>query len=391
MSASAVQRGTNGVGRGAPVGSRALHGSATDQEEPPSQRLGDPNREPGDTSGSPASLRDDFIEAFGEVWFSNSSDINEYFQNQTGLDFCTWFSRYIGSRGAWRGRSIRVGVLDTARNNFVRVWDNISLMFSGTHELHQINLLQFFTLVSIMINETGGTFVPLNERGDIRILFNRYNRRDNLTAYELFRNDTFLEAHRDKALSARVAHTRNEVWNGQTYPTGFPTSPDRAGIIAEADFFKFRGRGLIQGTFRPVYRWYVNELMAFSPRNQAMQQHKNRWEEVFNAEGADVLLHKTSNSDWDILFEQTNLEFPCFAIYVFQKHKDDFLTIPMHRSALRPTRTPGTITYAGYRVGGRVSSGPRVHDRCFQMMRRLLQDYRMRARQRERADTQSQR
>ena len=308
----------------------------------------------------------------------------------TGKDFCTWFRDHIGSKGYWarmtfegktkHGRNIPRSNFDTHRANFNAVWDNISLIFNGQLGQHSINIFQFFALVSIIINETGGKFTPIGERGSLAYMFGTNNGRkrsyntagSNKSAYDLFRNRSFLNAHRSLPYYNSVANTTNRVWDGDRFPSGFPTDPSRAGIIAEADFYKFRGRGLIQTTFRNTYGRLLNFIKNYSGANPVLLAFKAKWQHLDN----ETILYTSSNSDWDALFKQTQLEFHCYAVYNFQNRRNQFLQIPNNKSKLlqesRARSGSGSLFYVGYRVGGNSRYGRLLKKRVLQMIEALV-------------------
>ncbi|WP_397362194.1 hypothetical protein [Olleya sp. R77988] len=332
---------------------------------------------------------DRFIATHGFKKFKNSTEINTFFVQLTGKDFCTWFKDEIGYKGFWgnitfegrtrHGRNIPRSNFATHQANFNRVWNNISLIFNGSLGNHSINIFQFFALVSIIINETGGKFTPISERGTLAYTFGTNNGRKssyntaggNTDARTLFRDPVFLNAHKNLAYYSQIANTRSNVWAGTQYPSSYPTDPSRAGIIAEADFYKFRGRGLIQTTFRSTYSRLIDFIKNYSGTNAILLSYKNRWRTLSN----QVILSTSRNTDWDALFLNSNLEFPCYAIYNFQHRRNDFLNIPSIKSKLIQESTvrsgSGSLFYVGYRVGGSQRYGRLLKARVLQMIEEL--------------------
>jgi len=192
--------------------------------------------------------------------FEDAAAINDHFERKFGLEFPAWFRTACGGRGAWRERNIPAD----ADANFALAWNNTRQIFGGP-----ASFFQFVCLASIIINETGGTFAPISERygrrghPGIAYLFDAiagvkqsYNKAPNVPAGKLFNDRDFIAAHGDLPPAPRLKNTSDARWNGQAYPQGeFSTSdrPAETGFIMETDFFKFRGRGLIQTTFRGNY------------------------------------------------------------------------------------------------------------------------------------------
>ncbi|MEH6703733.1 MAG: hypothetical protein V7691_02965 [Galbibacter orientalis] len=342
------------------------------------------------TPPSGTSKLDRFITAHGTKTFRNSAEINAFFSQLTGKDFCSWFKDEIGNKGYWgsitfegrsrHGRSIPRGNFSTHQQNFNRVWNNIPLVFFGIAGNQSINIFQFFALVSIIINETGGKFVPISEIGNLAYMFGTNSGRKrsyntasgNKSAYELFRDTTFLSAHQQKPYHTQIANTTNSVWRGEIYPSTFPNNPVNAGIISEADFYKFRGRGLIQTTFRSTYSRLLGFIKSYNGNNSTLNTYKTRWQSL----STEAILSGSSNADWDNLFMNTNLEFPCYAIYNFQNRRNNFLSIPANKAKLLQTSTSrsgsGSLFYVGYRVGGSARYGRLLKLRVIQMIEKLV-------------------
>ena len=340
-----------------------------------------------------------FVERYGMIRFRNAQEINRFFSDHSNeTDFLTWFSANIGGRNHWSNR--RFGTIsEENRASFNNVWNRIPLIYRGRNEDYSINVFQFFALVSIMINEVGKTFQPIRERGSLSYMFgtiipatrrrpqrrkrsyNNYgagpNRRNNKTAFELFNDEHFLRAHRNKANYERVANTNNRSWHGDVYPSGFPTRPGDGGIISEADFYKFSGRGLVQTTWSRSYLRLIEETMTYDGDNPTIIQFKNHWRQK-SEEGMSIrnIASQTTNRQWDELFMRTENEFACLAVHSFQAHRNTFLNIPVDPRILRSdsTRQSGSIFYVGYRVGGSRSYGGLVKSRVIQMMENLLQN-----------------
>ncbi|GAA3948317.1 hypothetical protein GCM10022406_32690 [Hymenobacter algoricola] len=268
-----------------------------------------------------------------QVRFRSGADINAFFLAKTGQDFVDWFRGRVGGRGAWVNRhqsAVTMPATAAVKQRFERFWDGIPLVFNSP----QINFAQFAALQSIIINETGGQMQPLAERvgtaghPGIAYAFDQipkrkvsYNKKPNNTAYALFNDPDYIRAHGQKALASRLVSTQDGRWAGAAYPVGdFPTSPDPAvtGFVLEADFYKFRGRGYIQTTWRNAYERLIRTLQGYTGSDAIMLGYRRAWQNLAPAAAAT----KSSNDDWDTLFMQSP-EFSLTALRVFFGSKSD--------------------------------------------------------------------
>ena len=267
------------------------------------------------------------------VRFSSGRDIDAFFRAKTGLDFVEWFSRNVGGRGAWlnrQGGPVTMPATAAVKQRFIRFWDGIPLIFNTL----QINFAQFAALQSVIINETGGQMLPLAERvgtsghPGIAYAFDRidglkssYNRHPNKTALALFNDPEFIQAHGQKPLGRQLARTTDARWGGDAYPTdAAPTSTDPAvaGVVHEADFYKFRGRGYIQITWRNAYQWLIPSVQNYLGSDPIILHYRAQWQGL----SLDSVATRSGNEHWDELFLHSP-EFPLSALRVFFGHKSD--------------------------------------------------------------------
>jgi subtilisin family serine protease len=311
--------------------------------------------------------------AVAEPRFASAAEIDAFFQRRTGSGFLDWFHATQANRGDWGGKKARDVLRDEeTRRRFVEVWNGIPQMF----ETPTIRLEQFVALQSIFINELGGGMAPIAEKTlgihghpGIAYLFDRipetqkrsYNEAPNKTAHACFNDATFIAAHGALPFSDQLARTSNSAWAGQAYPSGYPVEFRRAGFIGEADFCKFRGRGLIQTTWRSAYREIVRFVQAYDGSNAKVNEYKARWAN----RDPDAVCTASSNADWDDLFQNTSYVIPWAGIRLHNNHR--YLDIATDRGT-QLGRARGSFAFMGTAIGGSHAYGQLLARRCIQIL-----------------------
>ena len=252
------------------------------------------------------SLTDALAAAAARVSFQTGSDVVSFFQAKSGQHYIDWFNQKCAGKQSWAGKQL--GGSDAVKASFLQIWNNIPDIY-GTPS---INLLQFVALMSILTNEVGAGLQPVSEvsgGGGLAYTFDAipskkmsYNSTvGNRLAGDLFFDDqAFWQAHGGLA-PANDIRNRPElksVWNGTAYPsTYFPCviDPQTTAFIQQADFYKFRGRGFIQMTWRTNYKKLVTFVQNYSGSHPTVLHFKSIW----TGKDPDTVCTISANEDWD--------------------------------------------------------------------------------------------
>jgi hypothetical protein len=288
-----------------------------------------------------------------------------------------------------------MGTATAARQHFVSFWNSIPLAYDRP----RITALDFAALMCIVLNETGGDFSANPEicrgatdaRGrhpglayafdTIINIKGSYNTlAGNRRAGELFNDETYIRAHGSLAGAARLANHGGDfgnAWNSSFYPqTEFSTAEnlDENGFIMQADFYKFRGRGVIQTTSRPQYLAVINHIQRYTGTNPVLVDFKQRWSSVT----ADVAATTSTNADWDLIFSQGPILARALRLHSGTGQADYrriatqsaiLLDVPPPPTKGVPRGTRGSIYFMGRRISGKyVYAAGLYRDRVLAML-----------------------
>ena len=256
--------------------------------------------------------------------FNNSSDIDSFFSQFNSAGFVDWFNKNISNDSIW-------GIPIKKQANWQKVWGNVNLLFGKS----SVNLIEFLSINSIMINETGGNFVPLTEsvgssgNPGLSYAYNKitgtkksYNTLStNWTALDLFNDPVYIAAHSNKPMASLLKNTTDTRWSGDSFPLGFSGNPSfetnisgkTNGFILEADFMKFRGRGYIQITGRDTYQSIIKYVQSYTGNNSIILNAKNSWKSYTDL---DSIASISTNQQWDDLFQKTDSIIANYGCYV---------------------------------------------------------------------------
>lgn len=310
--------------------------------------------------------------------FKNVNDIDEFFKKYNSGGFIDFFNGHIG-KGVFNindGEHALNKVTNKA--NFTKVWNNIDVLFDRS----SINLVEFLCLHTIICTETAlnpyklsAEIVGNSGNPGISYAFNKvgpkasYNQNSslgNLTAKKLFNDSDYKSTHGVKPYGTQLKDTTDSNWDGTNYPSGFSTDKDGSnnGFIFEADFMKFRGRGLIQTTGRSNYKNLIEFILKYNGTNQTILSFKNKWSKIGSV---NKIATVSTNSDWDTLFGQTDYIIAAEAIHLHNKGAGNYLTIDAEASE-------NSLDASIKKVAKRVNGGAKYIQAFYERVKAMITD-----------------
>jgi hypothetical protein len=335
---------------------------------------------------TPPDLTDAFITAALQHEFQNAKDINDFFVSASGKDFIDWFNAEHAAKGTFSKTfgpaSLRRDITIAGSNlkaNFEQFWNRLEIVFGKP----KINLIEFVTLMTSPINEVNGNLTAIAEMpqgAEVLKYFyetRAYNVQPNLnwTARTCFNDANYRVAHEKNAdgtkkkYAAELAGVAGAEWDTTTFPATFSSNPSVAesGYIREADFYKFRGRGVIQITHRTAYRILIAYVLGYpdTGASAVIKKYRDDWKtnmsDTNKATMADKIASMTTNEHWTELFG--DVELLCKSVKLFSDNKGKFLELGRTAAKLN-SEDAGSIYFVGRQIGwpdyGRSLFRPRV-------------------------------
>ncbi|HKA44864.1 MAG TPA: hypothetical protein VKF40_22965, partial [Burkholderiales bacterium] len=278
------------------------------------------------------------------------------------------------------------------RDGFTAFWNQVQAAFDRA----DISALDFAAFMAISINESGGNLSAFTERAGrgrtdsrgkhpgLAYLFDRveltpghfkasYNHLSGgRTAGSLFDDAEFIAAHGTLGGASRLAHHGADfegAWNGHYYPqSDFSTDEDPAinGFIMQADFYKFRGRGVMQTTGRPSYESIVRFIQRYTGGNTVLADFRRRWQGMTAA----VAATRSRTEDWERIFGESEMRAKALSLHAIgmgdYRHMSKDATV-LHdvpapsRKDSNPVGQAGSIYAMGRRISGSHAYGSGVY------------------------------
>jgi hypothetical protein len=244
-------------------------------------------------------LTQDEVNRLAAIRFRNAADIATFFSRSGQAGFIDWYNAGLAHSAPFRDRGA-TATSRIARDRYTAFWNLMSTAF----DRNQITALDFAAFTAISINETGGHLWANPEKSGavdaqgvshpgLAYCFDalKFRKKGSKRSYNLlgrtagwcFNDPDFIAAHGTLAGGAQLAHHGDDwgrVWHGNRYPSPqFSTDeiPATNGFIMQADFYKFRGRGVIQTTARPGYLRAAHWIKGYGGSNPVLLGFKRQW------------------------------------------------------------------------------------------------------------------
>jgi len=307
-------------------------------------------------------LKQEIIDVCVRQSFAKAADIDAIFASQDG--FYTWYNKRLSEKAPFSNRR-SITITDGKRASFDGFWDSIPEIFGQS----TITAIEFCAVTCLCIRETSGNFSASPEESaskDFSYAFQYNNRPDlgNRTAFDLFQDVDYVDAHKAKAGYDQVIRDGiDSAWGGEEWPDSFETAPakNENGFIMQADFYKFRGRGVIQTTGRENYQKIIEFILKKPDKLKKSRELSAAWATfpILNKtrQDVDVIASRSTDDDWNIAFSDGAILAK--ALYLHSNAHGDYLALAHDADTLNGDEaTPHSM----YFMAAKINSGVDYHN-----------------------------
>ena len=322
------------------------------------------------SAASSAGLTQAQIDSCAGLTWETAADIDGFFAASGG--FFKWYNDKLSTHQAFQHRGA-INITPERLARFKAFWDRIPDVFART----QISGLEFAALMSVSVQETNGNLFASPEKvgnaghpgisyafdaiPGLKASYNNNPGLGNKTAKALFADTHYVNAH--KTLPGFAAVTQGGIdpaWGGSQWPSAFGAvhfkkeDASLNGFVMQADFYKLRGRGVIQTTGREAYKVVIDFIMTSAGvvANPSLLTLRDTWNALPGASGPgklDVIASCATNAQLDAAFAQT--EVLAAGVHLDSKRKRDYLDIGRTAAIVNGgTSTKGSFLFMARKI-----------------------------------------
>ena len=259
------------------------------------------------------------IDKCAAIELTNSTDIGAVFHANGG--FISWYNAKLSSTAAFSHRG-KISTTEVVAARFNTFWDQIPAIFSSP----STSAIELAALMSIGIQENRGD-LSCNAEGvgrppdypglvyafeaisQLKSSYNVNGDLGNWTALKLFQDAGYVAAHGSlPGYHPVVDKGIDKAWGTPIWPKNFSPVVDESknGFVMEADFYKLRGRGVIQTTGRSDYKILIDHILsnAAAIGSPVLSQLKSVWDAFPSTSTTklDAIASRSTNDQWDQAF-----------------------------------------------------------------------------------------
>jgi hypothetical protein len=265
-----------------------------------------------DGDGVPDAIpEDEVIEWKWEIEWANTNEIEKFFRQYNTNGFVGWFAKEFGNSPTFTDNpTIEVGdssatqvggdikhdegaATEINKQRWTKIWNAITTIYNNVRDGEKdnpskqtVNGIEYLALNTLIYNLTGTDFKATKEVKNIQESFRAYNQlKDNETAYKLFNDKEFQETFGNQPFASILKDTTDDRWKSDTFPIGFSggdkndkeLSEENNGYITNADFYKFKRRGILPVIGREKYLDLVTYITNYKGENKILKEFSDKW------------------------------------------------------------------------------------------------------------------
>lgn len=293
----------------------------------------------GATALSDLKITDEFIDLVKDIKFHNLNDVDKFIKDNTDYStFLEFFNKTQANKGYY-GDFKEIAhihqISQLSKDNLNPIFNNIYYLF-GTQGA---NFFEIFSVWCTSLSESTGMGVveginsikhPKHpgiaytfDEIDWKSSYNAQNSLGNLTVLDSLKNAQFKSKFNTSTystISRKLFASLNSVWAGTQMPKNILDlcKNEETNILVHTDFFKFRGRGLVQITGRSSYKTILKSLLQTPLLTTGGGTKLATILAQFGSQTIDDanltrILNTSTNKQWDDIFTKTEGTASCIA------------------------------------------------------------------------------